>query len=123
MSPVYEHFENGHKPFINEQIDDFTQFTTDLNEFFNYTLHILKDKKFDELDDLIEQRNKLLQILKLVEKKQIRRIKNNEVSTRNTMLYFKIISETKNLLLNLINVVKAQRDFILETKSKTSGIK
>lgn len=123
VSPVYEHFENGHKPFINEQIDDFTQFTTDLNEFFNYTLHILKDKKFDELDDLIEQRNKLLQILKLVEKKQIRRIKNNEVSTRNTMLYFKIISETKNLLLNLINVVKAQRDFILETKSKTSSIK
>ncbi|HKM93417.1 MAG TPA: inorganic phosphate transporter [Prolixibacteraceae bacterium] len=123
VSPVYEHFENRHKPFTNEQIEDFTGFTIDLNEFFNYTLHILKDKKFDELDELIEQRNKLLQGLKLVEKKQIRRIKNNEVSTRNSMLYFKIISETKNLLLNLINVVKAQRDFILETKSKTSGIK
>jgi Na+/phosphate symporter len=122
VRPVLTHFENRHKSFTPEQIADFNEFGVELNEFFNYTLHILKDKKFDKLDDLILQRGKLFEKLKEIEKAQIKRIKNNEVSTRNSMLYFKIIGETKSLLLHLINVVKAQRDFLFETKTKTQKL-
>jgi len=118
VRPVFTHFENRHKSFTKEQINEFNEFGIELNEFFNYTLHILKEKKFEDLDELIENRDKLLDKLKVIEKAQIKRIKNNEVSTRNSMLYFKIIGETKNLLLHLINVVKAHRDFIQETKGK-----
>lgn len=123
VRPVYTHFENRHKSFTKDQINDFNEFGIELNEFFNYTLHILKEKKFEDLDELIENRDKLFDKLKVIEKAQIKRIKNNEVSTRNSMLYFKIIGETKNLLLHLINVVKAHRDFIQETKAKSLRIK
>jgi hypothetical protein len=115
VSPVYTHFENKHKPFKKEQIEDFNEFATELNEFFNHALHILKEEKFEQLDELISMREDLFTRLKKLEKKQIKRLKAKDVSTRNSMLYFKVISETKNLLLHLINVVKAQRDFILET--------
>lgn len=119
IEPVYNHFENKHKPFDKDQINDFTVFHSELNEFFNYALHMLKEKQFEKIDDLIKKRDLLLLQLKELEKAQIKRIKSKSVSTRNSMLYFKIISETKNLLLHLINVIKAQRDFILETDEAT----
>lgn len=119
IKPVYTHFENRHKSFTEDQIADFNEFGVELNEFFNFALHLLKDKKFEGLDELIARRNQLFEKLREIEKEQIKRIKNNEVSTRNSMLYFKIIAETKSLLLHLINVVKAQRDFIQETKTKS----
>jgi Na+/phosphate symporter len=116
VKPVYNHSENKHKPFESDQINQFNDFGIELNNFFNYALYILKEKRFDSLDELIAKRNMLVNNLKELEKNQIKRIKNNQVSTRNSILYFNIISETKSLLLNLINVVKAQRDFIRETK-------
>jgi len=116
VKPVFTHFENKHKPFEIDQINQFNEFGVELNNFFNYALYILKEKRFDNLDELIMKRNLLVNNLKELEKIQIKRIKNSTVSTRNSILYFNIISETKSLLLNLINVVKAQRDFIRETK-------
>jgi Na+/phosphate symporter len=116
VKPVMTHFENRHKPFELEQINQFNAFRTDLNDFFNFSLYILKEKRYEDLDELIEKRKLLLEKLKTLEKNQIKRIKNNTVSTRNSILYFNIITETKSLLLHLINLVKAQRDFIGETK-------
>lgn len=116
ITPVFTHFENKHKSFTPEQIISFNEFGVQLNEFFNFALHLLKEEKFENLDELIDQRNNLVKKLKELEKDQIKRIKAKEVSTRNSVLYFKIITETKNLLLHLINVVKAQRDFITETE-------
>jgi Na+/phosphate symporter len=116
IKPIYTHYENKHKYFDQEQIAEFNEFGIELNDFFNFALYILKEKRYDNLEELIEKRNILVERLKLLEKNQIKRIKSNTVSTRNSILYFNIISETKTLLLNLINVVKAQRDFISETK-------
>lgn len=116
VSPVFTHYENKHKAFKDIQIEELNEFGVGLNEFFNHALHILKEEKFDDLDDLIVQRDTLVEKLKVLEKAQIKRIKSKDVSTRNSMLYFNIISETKNLLLHLVNVIKAQRDFIRETE-------
>jgi Na+/phosphate symporter len=116
VKPVYSYFEKKHKSFESDQISQFNEFRVELNNFFNYSLYILKEKRFDDLDELIDKRNRLVENLKELEKGHIKWIKNNTVSTRNSILYFNIISETKSLLLNLINVVKAQRDFIRETK-------
>jgi Na+/phosphate symporter len=116
VKPVFTYFENKHKLFDSEQIKQFNEFRIELNNFFNYALYILKEKRFEDLDELIDKRNRLVDNLKELEKAQIKRIKNNTVSTRNSILYFNTISETKSLLLNMINVVKAQRDFIRESK-------
>jgi Na+/phosphate symporter len=116
LKPVLTHFENRHKPFDSDQISQFNEFRTKLNDFFNFSLYILKEKRYDNLDELIDKRKVLVEKLKTLEKNHIKRIKSNTVSTRNSVLYFNIITETKSLLLNLINVVKAQRDFVGETK-------
>lgn len=116
VSPVFTHFENKHKAFTKDQVKSLSEFGIRLNEFFNFALHLLKEEKFENLEELIAQRDNLVKMLKEMEKEQIKRIKSKEVTTRNSILYFKITAETRNMLLYLINVVKAQRDFITETE-------
>ncbi len=116
VEPIFTHFENRHSPFTDAQVESLNQFNGDLSSFLNQTLHLLKEEDFEKLDELITQRDTLLDKLDILEKNQIKMIKKREVSTRNSMLYFNILKETKNMLLQVINLVKSQRDFILQTK-------
>ena len=111
VEPLVEHLENNHRPFLKEQSDEMTKFLSDADAFFNFALHISKEEKFDKVEELIDKRDDLIEQLIRIEKSQIKRIKAKLVNTRNSILYFKIISETKNLLLQTVNMVKAQRDF------------
>ncbi len=47
------------------------------------------------------------------EKDQVKRIKEKEVNTRNSLLFFKALTETKNMLIHSVNLIKSYRDFIL----------
>ncbi len=116
VGPLHEHLENNHKPFTDAQKEELSNFIIDTTNFVNLTLHVVKEGKFDELDNVIKQRNDLLQKLTDLERSQIKRIKNKEVNTRNSMLFFNVVSETKNLLMHYINLVKAQRDFFQNAK-------
>ena len=47
---------------------------------------------------------------------QLKRIKKGEAGTKNGLLYLGVLSETKSLLLDTINLLKAERDFIIDNK-------
>ena len=116
LEPMIVHVENNHKPFIEEQNSELLDLTSKIDNFYNYVLHVVKEEKFEELDNLIVERDHILEILKKLEKSQIKRIKNKDVNTRNSQLFFKVISEIEHLLLHTVNLVKAQRDFITFTR-------
>ena len=118
VEPMLNHLENNHKPFIPQQIEKLTQLATQIDTFFNYVLHEVKEEKFEEIENIISERAKLFELINAIEKHQIKRIKNKEVNTRNSQLFFKIISEIKNLLLHTVNLVKSERDFITFTRQK-----
>ncbi|MEZ5105678.1 MAG: inorganic phosphate transporter [Draconibacterium sp.] len=114
--PMAEHVENNHKPFTSDQRTELTELVGLMDSFFNYALHILKEAKFEKLDSLIAEREKIFLFLSKIEKNQIKRIKNKDVNTRNSQLFFKINSEVRNLLLYTVNVLKSERDFIVFTR-------
>lgn len=116
VEPLTKHIDNNHKPFIDEQKAELNEVVTLFDAFLNHAMHAVKEEKFDELDNLIAEREKIFEALKKVEKNQIKRIKNKDVNTRNSHLFFKINSELKNHLLHTINMIKAQRDFIVFTR-------
>lgn len=53
-------------------------------------------------------------------KKQVKRIKKGESGTKTSLLYFNVLAETKNLMLYTLNILKAQRDFVIY--SRENGI-
>jgi Na+/phosphate symporter len=116
INPIITYFENNHKPFTTEQNAELAKLIVQIDDFFNFALHTVKDNKFENIETLISDREKIFEVLAKLEKNQIKRIKNKEVNTRNSLLYFKINSETKNLLLHTVNTIKSQRDFITYTR-------
>lgn len=118
VEPLYEHVNNNHKPFIQAQIDEFNTLKSEINKFFNFAVELVKGNKFNEIADLIKQRDEILVLLEKMEIAQIKRIKAREINTRNSVLFFNTISETKNMLLHAINLIKAHRDFITATKKE-----
>ena len=116
LNPMITHVENNHKPFTTEQNEELNQMAINLDTFFNNAINIVKSEQFDTLDDLILERDQMIDKLRKYEKTQIKRIKSKSVNTRNSQLYFKIISELEQLLLHSVNLVKAERDFIIFTR-------
>ncbi len=122
VEPLFEHVDNNHKPFIQIQAEELNDLQERITEFSDFAIRIVKENSFKDIDNLINQRDKLVVNLEKMEVAQIKRIKSREVSTRNSVLYFNIITETKNMLLHSINLIKAHRDFILVTRKQRPGV-
>jgi len=112
IEPLFEHLDNHHKPFTAEQVNELRQLIADIDEFYNLALDIVNDNKFDNLNELIARKDLIVAYLLKTEKNQIDRIKRKTVNTRNSVLFFNIYSETKNMLLHSIKLIKAHRDFV-----------
>ena len=117
VRPLNEHLMNDHKLFAEDQNIELTEFSSQVTDFLNFALHIIKESRFEQIDDLIQKRHEILELMRDHEKSQIRRIKKKETNSRNSVLYFGVMSETKHLLLQTVNLLKATRDFVYYTKS------
>ncbi len=117
VEPLKEHLENQHKPFNDSQADQIRQLIGETGHFFEMAHNIIKNEKFSEIEELVSGRLKIGETLYRIEKDQVKRIKVKEVNTRNSLLFFKALSETKNLLLQSVNLVKSYRDFISACKN------
>lgn len=112
--PVYEYIDNNHPPLIPEQAKDIRNLNEEIAEFFNYILNILKKDEYRDIDLIIKKQTSILNDLNRIKKRQIKLIKSETIGTRNSILVLGMLSETKNLLLYTINMVKAHRDFMID---------
>lgn len=111
-NPSYDHVDNNHKPLPKPQIDELNELKNNVTELFNLIIRTLETNEFSNIPDLIDKQMDILENIKLGRKNQIKRIKQDEAGTRNSILYLGILNEIKNFLLQSINLVKAQRDFM-----------
>jgi phosphate/sulfate permease len=111
--PIYEHLDNNHPPLIPSQVKDLHELNESFSVFYDEILRITKKQNFKDLKDLIKQQQAILDLIAKFKKKQIKLIKDELVGTRNTLMYLNLLSESKNLVLYTINMVKSQRDFVL----------
>ncbi len=111
--PAYEHLDNHHPPLTHEQTEDLNRLTLDVNELLMGIKKLMDSNEFDQINNIIIKQQQILAFLQKLKKKQVKMIQAEEVGTRNSMLYFNILAETKNLLLFTVNMLKAHRDFIL----------
>jgi hypothetical protein len=118
--PIYTYLDNNHKPLIEEQITELNNLRENISDFFNSTILVIKEKGYVDISGIIAEQKDLVDKITLISKKQLKRIKNQESGTKNSTLYLNIMNETKNLLLFTINLIKAQRDFMIFDKNQNS---
>lgn len=109
-NPAFEHINNNHKGMINSQKEDLLLLDKEIQTFFADILLHIENKNFNQTEKIILEQHTIINLIEHLRKKQVKRIKNNETGTKNSILYFNILNETKNLMLYTINFYKAERD-------------
>lgn len=117
-NPSYDHIDNNHKGLNHDQVEELNELKDDISSLFELIITTIEKNDFENIPDLIEKQQLILDKLTVCRKKQVKRIKHQESGTRISILYLGILNEIKNFLLQSINLVKAQRDFVDTHESK-----
>jgi Na+/phosphate symporter len=118
VSPGFEHINNNHEGLGPEQKAELLTMKNGINVLFKDIMEKIETRDFGDLTMILSKQQELLALLSEFRKNQIKRINEREIQTRRSLLYLDILAETKNLLLYSINLLKSQRDFIVELQKK-----
>jgi len=118
VSPGFEHINNNHEGLGIEQKGELLLMKDGINDLFKDIMEKIETRNFGDLTMILNKQHELLTLLGEFRKNQIKRINEREIQTRRSLLYLDILAETKNLLLYSINLLKSQRDFIVELQKK-----
>ncbi|MDA3892079.1 MAG: inorganic phosphate transporter [Salinivirgaceae bacterium] len=111
-TPLFDHVDNNHKTIIGVQVQELHELAQAFKTFFAELKSVVEKADFEKLDEIIENHLGMFNLIEKYRKNQVKRIKQQEVGTRNSMLYLNILAELRNVLLYSINIVKAERDFV-----------
>ena len=117
--PAFNHIDNNHPPLRTVQRNYLNNLNEEISNFYNLVLNTVKNDKFEDIEEIIDKQQLILEHLDKLQKKQVKMIKHEEAGTKNSLLFFNTISETKSLMLNTVNIIKAQRDFVIHNKNNS----
>lgn len=119
--PAFEHIDNHHHGFTQEQIYDLKLVNDGVDNIFNKINEMLRERDFAGLDDVLTMRDNLFIVIADAIKNQIKRLKEEQTSTKASMLYLNILNETKTMVLQSRNLIKSQAYFLSQMKSADNG--
>jgi phosphate/sulfate permease len=111
--PIYDHLDNNHPPLIREQVKDLHYLNEAVNSFYDHVEALIQKQDYSNLDKLLAEQQRVLDLIAKIKKKHIKYIKSESVGTRNSLMYLNLLSESKNLVLYTVNMVKSHRDFLM----------
>lgn len=110
--PSFHHIDNQHKGLKPAQSEELKILNVKITSLFDLINQLLESDDFEKMPDVLESQHELLTMISDYRINQIKRIKRDEVGTKNSILYMGILNESKNFLLQTVNLLKAHRDFI-----------
>ncbi len=119
--PCFEHIDNNHKGFNEEQVADLLRINDDVSAIYAHINNMLVTNDYKELDLILEMRDDLFDTIADAIKNQLRRIQVKATSTKASMLYLTILNETKTMVLQSRNLLKSQRSFV-ENQDPTNDL-
>lgn len=122
-SESYRYIDNNHKGLSYEQEEDLAKLNKEVTAMYRKFIDMMEAKDYSEFDTLIKSRESILDLFGKLTKKQIKRVKINESGTRSSILFLHILSETKIIALQSLNLMRSQKDLILLSQHKTEPSK
>ena len=115
VNPAYEHIDNNHA-LDQEQSKELKTFNEEINEFFNYSISLMQSPKAKNLEEYSIKRDALIDSINVIIKNRIKILKKKQKGTKVSMTYIEMLTETKNLLLHVVKLIKA--DMVLRSSWK-----
>jgi phosphate/sulfate permease len=121
--PCYNHVNNNHKGLLASQRNETNKVSTEISKLINLSIEIINEQSFVRLEEALKIQANLLELIDQSRKNQVKRIKTSETGTKNSLLYLNLLSESKNLVLFIVNLLKSHRDFVTYTRAKNGKSK
>lgn len=116
VHPAYGHIDNNHEGLTREQTTDLIRVGDEVEAIYRRINAMLTTNDFGDIDLVLSMRDRLFETISDAIKSELRRFNTSgKGSTKASMLYLTILNETRTMVLQLRNLLKAQRHF-LETK-------
>ncbi|CAL65193.1 inorganic phosphate transporter [Christiangramia forsetii] len=113
----YNHVHNNHKNLKFNQIRDLKKVDDKMQILFDEITETFDNHEFGNINNLLSEKQELMDYVSDLIQKQIERIRTSESSPKNTKLYFGILLETKDLIGSTMNLLQLFQEFYNEARS------
>lgn len=104
------YINNNHKGFSDVQEEDMETLNKRIALLYNTFIDIIDSNDYSKFSEVNELRDEILELCARLTKRQIKRVKAGDNSTRNSILFLNILNESKNIALQSVNLMKSQRN-------------
>jgi hypothetical protein len=118
VQPGYEHLNNNH-PVDDEQAEIFKLFNGKTSEFFDFVINILKNRDFDKEAELHQRRDEIIDLINEIILNRIKILKKTQKGAKLSVTYMDMLTETRNAILHVTQLVKANSKLLNTIESET----
>jgi phosphate/sulfate permease len=108
---TFRYIDNNHAAFSEEQLDDLKVICRILSEAFAAYGKMEESGDYGRFGQIVNMREAILALNRKLTKRQIRRAKAGESTTRNSILFLNLVNESKIITLQSGNLMKSHRNF------------
>ena len=112
VNSILNYVDNNHKPFLDVQIKELQVIHEDLKEKLVATINVYKNDDQPAAEALLNEMDNFVSLIRSTRKNQIKRIKNHEIGTRNSLLYLSLLGELRNIGWYASRIVKVYLDLV-----------
>ena len=112
----FRHVNNNHKNLKKGQLKDLKAIDNQLTEILGKVSSVFELRAFDDLEEILIEKQDLLKDVSDSIEKQVTRIRIEESSPKNTTLYFSILLETQDLITALMSLLQTYEEFHITTR-------
>ncbi|SFN27349.1 inorganic phosphate transporter [Salegentibacter flavus] len=112
----YNHVNNNHKNLKFNQVRDLKKVDEKMQVLFDDIKDTFDNHEFSNIEEILAEKQQLLDYVSELIQKQINRIRTSETSPKNTKLYFGLLLETKDLISSTMSLLQLFQEFNIEAK-------
>ena len=120
--PAFDHIDNNHKGLSEEQTEDLKHINDDVAEIYGNINRMINANDFRDIDTVLTMRDELFERIAVTIKSELVRINAGEGNTKASMFYLTVLSETKAMVLQARNLLKAQRYFLEHAEAQKNWV-
>ena len=118
---TFRYIDNNHSAFSKEQIDDLKVLYKNLSDIYAIYASMDKTGDYSGFDQVTAMREIIIELNAKMTKRQIKRVKENQSSTRSSILFLNLVNESKIITLQSSNLMKSHRNFKEQYVKSVSG--
>ncbi len=104
-----DHIENNHGTPSSEEIRELSELNEGIIELIDTTSKILAARSFDNMEEFDSNLEKVQTTAQKIDENELLRIRDNKVTSRNSMLFLSILSNMENVAGQVSNLVSVSR--------------